>query len=184
MTYKESLAAAMDGLAADPLVCFTGYGLLTGRAAGTLRNVPAAQIIETPVAENLMVGLATGLALAGRRPVVFIERFDFILNALDAIVNHLNAMGKISDGQFRPAVILRVVAGNHTKPLHTGPTHVQNFTTAVRAMVDFPVVELGECIGGTLFAPPLVEIGEKYRRAAERQRAGQSTLLVEHKDLL
>src|SRR5579871_6790066 len=112
LTYKEALTAAMDQLALDPTVRFVGYGLLHGRAAGTLKNVPVAQIVETPVAENLMVGLAIGMSLRGLRPVVYIERMDFILNALDAIVNHLDKIGGMSHGQFNPAVILRVVVGN------------------------------------------------------------------------
>ena len=90
MTYKEEITSAMDMLAADPRVRFVGYGVrYGGKAMGTLKNVPEAQLVETPVAENLMVGIAIGMALRGLRPVVFIERFDFIMNAMDAIVNHL-----------------------------------------------------------------------------------------------
>jgi pyruvate/2-oxoglutarate/acetoin dehydrogenase E1 component len=80
LTYKGQLTAAMNLLAADPAVRFIGYGVkIGGRAAGTLNNVSDSQLIETPVAENLMVGLATGLSLAGLKPIVFIERMDFIL---------------------------------------------------------------------------------------------------------
>ena len=175
MTYKEQLTLAMDNLAADKATRFIGYGVkIGGRALGTLKNVPDAQLIETPVAENLMVGLATGLSLAGLRPVVFIERMDFILNALDAIVNHLGAAQRISRGQFRPAAILRVVIGNRHKPLYTGPTHVQDFTEAVRLMVDFPVVRLTEA----------GQIAPAYFEAHEALWRGRSTMLVEHKDLL
>jgi len=175
VTYKEQLALAMDNLAADKATRFIGYGVkIGGRALGTLKNVPDAQLIETPVAENLMVGLATGLSLAGLRPVVFIERMDFILNALDAIVNHLGAAKTISRGQFRPAAILRVVVGNRHKPLYTGPTHVQDFTHAIRLMVDFPVVRLTE--------PH--QIAPAYFEAHEGLHCGRSTMLVEHKDLI
>jgi pyruvate/2-oxoglutarate/acetoin dehydrogenase E1 component len=119
----------MESLAADPLVRFVGYGVrIGGRAQGTLKNVPDSQLIEMPVAENLMVGFAIGLALKGLKPVVFIERFDFILNALDAIVNHLDKIETISRGEFKPAMILRIVVGNKSKPLFTGETHTQDFT--------------------------------------------------------
>lgn len=175
MTYREELTLAMDNLAGDKATRFIGYGVkIGGRALGTLKNVPDAQLIETPVAENLMVGLATGLSLAGLRPVVFIERMDFILNALDAIVNHLGAAQRISRGQFRPAAILRVVIGNRHKPLYTGPTHVQDFTEAVRLMVDFPVVRLTEA----------GQIAPAYFEAHEALWRGRSTMLVEHKDLI
>ena len=173
--YKDELTRAMLECSTDPRCRFIGYGVkIGGRALGTLRDVPDRQLMETPVAENLMVGLATGLSLAGLRPVVFIERMDFILNALDAIVNHLAAADKISRGQFRPAVILRVVIGNRHKPLYTGPTHVQDFTEAVRQMVDFPVIRL------TL--PE--QIRPAYHDAMRDLDGGRSTMLVEHKDLI
>lgn len=173
--YKESLTAAMLDLATDPLTRFIGYGVkIGGRAHGTLKDVPDAQLIETPVAENLMVGLAIGMSLAGLRPVVFIERFDFILNALDAIVNHLDKIETMSRGQFKPAVILRVVVGNTTKPFFTGATHTQDFTDSLRKLVKFPVwgMKMPE------------HVTREYAAARDRQRLGQSTMLIEYKDLL
>jgi pyruvate/2-oxoglutarate/acetoin dehydrogenase E1 component len=175
MTYKETLAWAMTGMAGtDPRVRFVGYGLLNGRAAGTLKNVRREQIIETPVAENLMVSLAIGLSLRGLRPVVYFERMDFILNALDAIVNHLDKLEWISRVEFRPAVILRVVVGNSQKPLYTGATHTQDFSRQLGDLVAFPVK--------TLTAAPLIQ--PAYRDAHARMEIGQSTMLVEYKDLL
>lgn len=169
---KGELTQAMDLLAADSSVRFIGYGVkIGGRAAGTLNNVPEWQLIETPVAENLMVGLATGLSLAGLKPVVFIERMDFILNALDAIVNHLAAAQHISCNHFKPAAILRVVVGNKKKPLYTGPTHTQNFTRALKQMIDFPVLEVER---GSVVS--------KYQMALDLLAIGRSTMLVERKD--
>lgn len=173
MTYKEAITAANTALAANPKVRFVGYGLKHGRALGTLKAVSDRQIIETPVAENLMVGLAIGLSLKGLRPVVFIERMDFILNALDAIVNHLDKIHTLSHGEFSPAVIFRVVIGNRNKPLYTGLPHTQDFTEALRRMITFPVVPLADQIG----VPMMYEI------AVQRQARGQSTMMVEFKDL-
>jgi pyruvate/2-oxoglutarate/acetoin dehydrogenase E1 component len=129
-SYKEELTASMESLAADPLVRFVGYGVrIGGRAQGTLKNVSDTQLIEMPVAENLMVGFAIGLALKGLKPVVFIERMDFILNALDAIVNHLDKIETISRGEFKPTMILRIVVSEiRQKPLFTGETHTQDFS--------------------------------------------------------
>ncbi len=179
MTYKESLTQAMIDLAKDPLVRFIGYGVrVGGKAAGTLAGVAESQLIETPVAENLMVGLATGMALAGLRPVVFIERMDFIMNAMDAIVNHLDKIEVLSQGQFRPSVILRVVVGNKNKPLFTGVTHTQDFLDAIAKMVSFPVVGLTK--------PE--QIQPQYRLAHEaiaaEGAARKSCMLVEYKDLI
>ena len=142
MSYKEALTDANTKLAGYPRVRFVGYGLKKGRALGTLKNVKDEQIIEMPVAENLMMGFAIGLALQGYLPVVFIERMDFLMNAMDAMVNHLDKIRKISDGEFFPKVIIRCIVGNTDKPLYTGITHTQDFTHGLRKMVNFPVWNL------------------------------------------
>jgi len=163
-------------MAEDPLVCFIGYGIRHGRAGGTLKDVAVAQLIETPVAENLMMGMAIGLALAGRRPVVYFERFDFILNAMDAMVNHLDKIGTMSQGEFSPSIIIRVVVGNSRKGLITGATHTQDFTKVMAEMVSFPVQKLkaaDEIMGAYAVAHQALQLAPGFAR---------STMLVELKD--
>lgn len=174
MTYKSELTLAMTALGRDPLCRFIGYGMRRNGANGTLVGVPQSSIMETTVAENLMVGIACGISLKGYKPLVFIERFDFILNAMDAIVNHMDKIRQLSDDQFKPAAIFRVVVGNKKKPRFTGPTHVQDFTEAMQLLVSFPVVRLTR--------PE--EIAGNYAAAKESLEHGQSTMLVEYKDLL
>ena len=142
MSYKQALIDANTKLASYDNVRFVGYGLKKGRALGTLKNVKDHQIIEMPVAENLMMGFAIGLALQGYLPVVFIERMDFLMNAMDAMVNHLDKIKKISKCEFFPKVIIRCIVGNIDKPLYTGITHTQDFSQEVQKMVSFPVWRL------------------------------------------
>jgi pyruvate/2-oxoglutarate/acetoin dehydrogenase E1 component len=178
MTYKQEITWANTQLGRDPRVVFLGYGITKTHAMGTLKDVPPAQLIEMPVAENLMAGAAIGMALAGARPVVYFERCDFILNALDAIVNHLNALPIISkragsdSPEFSPAVIFRVVVGNKRKPLFTGHTHTQDFAESLRLMVNFPVHRL-------LFR---ADIAPSYGHARKLQAQGKSCALFEYKD--
>ncbi len=176
LSYKDELTKAMESLAQDPLVRFVGYGVkIGGRAGGTLKNVSDSQLIEMPVAENLMVGFAIGLSLKGLKPVVFIERFDFVLNAMDAIVNHLDKIESLSHGEFRPAIILRIVIGNRAKPLFTGKTHTQDFTPALKSLVSFPVVGLHDAS----------QIQREYTAAHDGLgRLSTSTALIELKDLM
>lgn len=174
ITYKEALTQTNAKLASDPNTRFLGYGLQKGRALGTMKGVADTQIIETPVAENLMLGLAIGLSLRGMKPVVFIERMDFILNALDAIVNHLDKVNEISHGEFSPAVIIRIVVGNKNKPLYTGITHTQDFSEALRNMVSFPVLQLKTSD----------DVFNAYRLAEDNSSNGISTILIEYKDLV
>jgi len=174
MTYKEALTQSMEEMARDPKTCFIGYGVTTGFALGTLKGVSPYQLIETPVAENLMVGMAIGMALKGRKPVVFIERMDFILNAADAIVNHLDKLATISGGQFQPAIIIRCVVGNKERPLFTGETHTQNLSRAFREMVSFPVYECRTA----------EEVLTAYRLAFKSIDIGMPSIIVEFKDLI
>jgi len=176
MTYKEALTQAMRDLAVDPLVCFVGYGVRRGRVMGTLKEIPDSQIIETTLAENLMTGLAIGLSLAGRRPVVWFDRADFLTNAVDAIVNHLDKIAVLSAGDFNPAMIIRVTVGNRSKPLFTGPPHVQDFSEAFQKMVNFPVVTLTET---SQIIPAYTEAYERMK-----QREAKPTMIFEYKDLI
>jgi pyruvate dehydrogenase E1 component beta subunit len=174
MNYREALTQSMEAMANDPATCFIGYGVkYGGKAMGTLKNIPDQQLIETPVAENLMVGVAIGMALKGRKPVVFIERFDFILNAADAIVNHLDKIRGISRGEFAPNIILRVVAGNRTKPLFTGETHVQDLSAAFQSMVAFPVRQCRSA------ADVIANYHSAFAALGEH-----SSMLIEYKDLI
>lgn len=173
LSYKEALKRSMSMLAQDPLTRFCGYGLKIGRAAGSMEDVTESQICEFTVAEGLMTSAAIGLSLTGLKPVIYYERFDFVLNALDAIVNHLDAAEIISKGEFRPTCILRIVVGNTQKPLHTGHTHTRDHSEALKRMVRFPVwrVKTPE------------EVLTAYEMAAKNLSI-HSTAIVEYKDLL
>lgn len=143
MKYKEAIKQGMDLLAKNPMTIFLGYNVkYDGKANGMLRDVPEAQLFETPVAENLMVGLAIGMSLENYFPVVYFERFDFMLNALDAIINHLEKIEQMSQKEYCPKVLIRAVIGNKNMPLFTGLTHTQDFTEGLSKLVKFPVIKL------------------------------------------
>lgn len=172
MTYKDELKRAMEYLAADSRFKFVGYNVACGsKANGTLVNVPEVQLIETPVAENLAVGLAMGYAMRGTDALAYVERFDFLLNAADAIVNHLDKIKRMSKNQFAPHIIIRTLVGSTTKPLFTGLTHTQDFSEAFAKMLQFPVVQLK--------TPE--SVFTEYVKALDRLEFS-STLLVEYRD--
>lgn len=176
LSYKEALTAAMSMLCADPLFRWVGYGLLDGKGAnGTAKMVPNEKTIECIVSENLMLGMAQGLSMAGLKPTVLFERANFLMVAMDSLVNHLDCCDLISRGEFKPCVIIRVVVGGSQKPLFTGHTHVGDFSEALKLMLKMPV----------LVCRDAYEVTEFYRIAKQRQDDGVgSTLLVEYKDLL
>lgn len=173
MTTKGLLTEAMTMLGEDQQTVFVGYNVLYGKAAGTMAGVPEEKLIEMPLAENLMTGAAIGFSLDGFIPVVWYERADFLTCGMDAIVNHLDKLRVLSDGQHKPACIIRVCVGNKGVPLFTGPTHTQNFADAIERMVGFPVISLW-------WAGALIRT--KYREALDRAKQGTSTILFEFKD--
>ena len=129
MTYKEKIHQEMLWLARQNRVRFIGYNTKYGHQMyGTLKGCEDI-CIETPVAENLMLGLAMGLSLEGFRPIVCVERASFLLPMADAIINHLYAMPKMS-GEFNFPVVLRVVIPTN-KPLDPGLQHLGDYTDII-----------------------------------------------------
>ena len=138
-SYKEAMSIAMTELGQHGAI-FIGYNVLKGDAMGTLKNVSIEQKLETPVAENLMSGLAIGMSFEGYLPVLYFERHDFILNALDAIINHIDKIERISHGEYKVPVIIRAVTAD-AGPFYSGITHSQDFTKLLESGVSFPVVD-------------------------------------------
>lgn len=135
MTFQEAIAKCCSEYAKDPDVRFIGYNTFCGsKMYGTLQDVVEDCTIESPVSENLMVGLAMGMSLEGLKPVVCFERHDFILLALDAIVNHLDKMPWLSGDQFDFNVVIRAIVGSKT-PLQAGVQHTQDYSTILRKML-------------------------------------------------
>lgn len=137
VSYAEAVRQSMEKFSAINGV-HLGYSVKFGDAMGALKNVEHENKIETPVAENLMVGLALGMSMEGFRPVVYFERHDFMLCGADAIVNHANHIERVSLGEFKTPVTFRTIVTDGG-PFYAGPTHSQNFTEAFRSMVSFPV---------------------------------------------
>jgi hypothetical protein len=139
MSYKDAINLAMRELG-DAGAIFIGYNVARGDAMGTLKEVPMEQKLETPVAENLMAGLAIGMSFEGFLPVIYFERHDFMLVAMDAIVNHIDKIERISHGEYQVPLIIRAIAAD-AGPFYSGITHSQDFTTLMKAAVSFPVTD-------------------------------------------
>ena len=139
ISYKEAMNLAMKELG-DEGTIFIGYNVAKGDAMGTLKEVLAEQKLETPVAENLMSGLAIGMSFEEFLPVLYFERHDFMMVAMDAIVNHIDKIERISHGEFKVPVIIRAVTADGG-PFYSGITHSQDFTEVLKAAVTFPVYD-------------------------------------------
>ena len=93
LTYAQAIREAhAQMLARDARVFVIGQGLWSPWYAGSsLEGLDSefgcARVVDTPVSENAVTGMAVGAALAGLRPIVFHPRMDFMLLAMDPIVN-------------------------------------------------------------------------------------------------
>ena len=144
MKYKEAIRLQMVKLSKDPLVRFIGYNLAYGhKGYGTMEGVREGSIIEMPVAENLMTGVAIGLALGGMKPVLIFERHDFIWLAMDQLFNHLDKIWEMSHGEFDPIVIVRAIIGG-TSPLNPGAQHSGHYTSTFERLFTMPVINLND----------------------------------------
>jgi pyruvate dehydrogenase E1 component alpha subunit len=139
ISYKDAIVQSMTELGKAGAV-FIGYNVGYGDAMGTLKSVPKQQKLETPVAENLMAGLAIGMSFEGFIPVLYYERHDFMLVASDAIINHIDKIERISHGEFKVPVIIRAVTAD-AGPFYSGITHSQDFTNMFKSAVSFPVID-------------------------------------------
>ena len=83
--------------------------------------------LELPVFEDAQMGMSIGLALNGYVPITCYPRFDFLILAMNQLVNHLDKIRKMSRNEMKPKVIIRTSIGSKI-PLDGGPQHTQNYT--------------------------------------------------------
>ncbi len=81
------------------------------------------RVIDTPLAESGIIGLAIGMALYGLRPVAEIQFFDFIFSAFDQITSELAKMRYRSGGTYSAPMVIRAPIGAGVKG---GPYHSQS----------------------------------------------------------
>lgn len=143
-TYKKELIKSMNYLAKDKKTLFLGQSVsFPGNSMyNTLVEVPNNQKIELPVFEEVQMGMAMGLALEGYLPVTCYPRFDFLILALNQMVNHLDKIRSMSRHEVKLKVIIRTAIGAK-KPLDGGVQHTQDYTKALKLMCkEIKVVKL------------------------------------------
>jgi len=135
--YRSEIKKAMELLSENSRVVFLGQtvGYPGSRFTyGTLESIPREKRIELPIMEEVQMGMSIGLALEGYIPVSIYPRFDFILLTMNQLVNHLDKIEEMSQGQFKPKVIIRTVVGSR-EPLYPGPQHCQDYTESLKNML-------------------------------------------------
>ncbi len=120
---NEALAAEMRR---DPRVRVIGEDVAEGGPFGATKGLAAEfgeRVRDTPISESSIMGIATGMALAGLRPVVEIMFIDFVTLALDQLVNQAAKARYMSGGQLRCPLVVRTSVGAGTR---SGAQHSQS----------------------------------------------------------
>ena len=173
MKYFEELKKSMNYLAKNERTIFLGQAVkVPGTAmSNTLKEINSNKLIELPVAEEMQMGMTNGLAINGLIPVSIFPRWNFLLLAMNQLINHLDKIKLMSNDEYKTKVIVRTGIGS-TKPLHPQYQHVGDFTDAVRKMCsNIAVIKLNET----------KDIFPAYKKALERED-GKSTIVVEYGD--
>ena len=171
--YFDELSRAMTYLGQQEDTVFLGQAVeYKGTAmTNTLKQVDRKKLIEMPVNEEMQMGITNGLAVAGSVPISIYPRWNFLLLAVNQLVNHLDKYSIYTDGDFQPKAIIRTGIGS-IRPLNPQIQHTGDFTDAFRSMLKtIEVIRLDE--------PE--DIFPAYERAYTRTD-GKSTLLVEWGD--
>lgn len=112
----------------DPSVLLFAEGIadpssIYGTTAGLTQVYSVERMIEMPVAENGLCGVAIGAAQHGKRPVISFHRVEFALLAMEQFINNAAKMHYVSNGHHTAPVVLRVIIG---RGWGQGPEHSQS----------------------------------------------------------
>ena len=146
MKYKDELIRSMEWLGEKDDTIFLGQSVkYSGNAIyNTLNTLKDSMKIETPVFEEVQMGMSTGMAMDGLVPISCFPRFDFLMRCMDSLVNHLDKMQVMTENTFRPKVIMRTSIGS-TNPLNGGVQHTQDYTKVFKdILTEVDVILLNE----------------------------------------
>jgi len=113
ITYAEALREALrEEMRRDERVIILGeeVGVFEGVykvTQGLLKEFGPKRVIDTPISEIAIIGVAAGAALAGLKPVAEIMYMDFLAIAADQIVTHIAKMRFMSGGQLKVPLVIR-----------------------------------------------------------------------------
>jgi pyruvate dehydrogenase E1 component beta subunit len=130
LTYAEALREAMrQEMKKDKNVFLIGEDVGQGYrgcfavSTGLFEEFGQTQIIDTPIAENTILGCGIGAALLGMKPIVEMMFADFISVAFDGIINQAAKVRMMSANQYNLNLVVRLPSGSKNG---TGPHHSQS----------------------------------------------------------
>ena len=132
ITAAQAIRDGLDAaLAEHPESYLIGEGVtdpggIFGTTKGLLEKYGAQRVVETPVSENGLTGIAVGSALMGQRPILTHQRVDFALLSLEQLFNTAAKSHYVTNGRHRVPLTVRMVIG---RGWGQGPQHSQSLET-------------------------------------------------------
>jgi pyruvate/2-oxoglutarate/acetoin dehydrogenase E1 component len=146
MTYAKALNEAFHLVMAEhPEVFQIGVGINTpwyvGQTmSGLLDKFGEGRMIDTPVSENGITGIAVGAAICGSRPILTFPRMDFMYYAMDQLCNHAAMMNFTFGGRMPIPLTIRAIinrggeqGAQHSQALHGLFMHIPGLRVVMPA---------------------------------------------------
>ncbi len=117
LTFREALKeATAQMMEKDERVFVMGEGVddpggIFGSTQGLHKKFGKGRVIDIPIAENGMTGVAIGAAMAGMRPIFVHMRMDFLPMCMDQIINHASKWYYMTGGRTNVPLVIRSIIG-------------------------------------------------------------------------
>ena len=148
LNYGSAILSAFDYLLDTyPEVFVIGQGLWSPWYVGNSMTdldvkYGKERLIDTPVSESACTGAAIGASLAGMKPIVVHPRMDFMLYAIDPIVNQAAKWSHMFGAQSNPCVTIRAIinrggeqGAQHSQALHSWFAHIPGLRVVMPSSV-------------------------------------------------
>jgi 2-oxoisovalerate dehydrogenase E1 component beta subunit len=141
-TYIEAIREAMqEEMRRDPAVFLLGedvatYGGAFRASAGFLEEFGEDRVVDTPISESGIVGVAVGAAMNGLKPIAEMQFIDFLSNGFNQLVN-MAAKARYRWNAGVPIVVRGPCGGG----VHGGPYHSQNVESHYLSTPGLKIVE-------------------------------------------
>lgn len=146
LTYAQAIREAhAQLLARDPRVFVIGQGLWSPWYVGnSMRDLDKEfgrnRLLDCPVSESATTGAAIGAAIVGMRPIVVHPRMDFLLLAIDPIVNQAANWSYLFGGRMNVPIVIRPIinrggeqGAQHSQAAHAMLAHIPGLKVVMPA---------------------------------------------------
>lgn len=145
--YSRAVAQALaDALEDDASVFLAGIDVASGNVFGLTRGLAdrfPGRVLDTPILESAIVGLAVGSAMRGLRPVVEIMYLDFIGVCLDQLLNQAAKLRFMTGGAVSVPMVVRTQFGSgrssgaqHSQSLEALLAHIPGLSVVMPATAE------------------------------------------------